>query len=86
MIHQNEMLSVPSIKWLGVYPTDIESFNLQSVSLTNLDRARIKSLLTRSYINSNKKLLQQVTDNKSTELTLLRYAGTTYIFIQFEKL
>jgi len=60
MVHQNEMLCVPSIKWLGVYPTDIVSLNLPSITLTSLDQERLKSLLKRSYINSNHKLLQQV--------------------------
>lgn len=60
MIFQNENLSVPSIKWLGVYPTDIVSLNLPSISLTDRDQAKIKSLLKRSYINSNDKLLHQV--------------------------
>lgn len=60
MIHQNEMLSIPSIKWLGVYPTDIVSLNLPSIPLTNLDRARLKSLSKRSYVNSNSNILQQV--------------------------
>lgn len=60
MIHQNEMLSVPSIKWFGVYPTDIISLNLPSISLTSEDQARLKSLIKRSYISSNYKLLQQV--------------------------
>lgn len=60
MIQQNEMLSVPSIKWLGVHPTDIRSLNLSSISLNNLDQARLKALLKRSYINSNGELLQQV--------------------------
>lgn len=64
MIHQNEMLNVPSIKWLGVHPTDITSLNLPSISLTTLDQGRLKSLLKRSYINSNYKLLQQVSKNK----------------------
>lgn len=60
MIHQNEMLCVPSIKWLGVYPTDIILLNLHSISLTDRDQAKVKSLLKRSYIISNDKLLQQV--------------------------
>lgn len=61
MIQQNEMLSVPSIKWLGVHPTDIRSLNLASISMNNLDQARLKALLKRSYINSsNSELLQQV--------------------------
>lgn len=60
MLHQNEMLSVPSIKWLGVHPKDIELLNLPNITLTNKDQAQIKSLLRRSYINSNHKLLRQV--------------------------
>lgn len=60
MVHQNDMLCVPSIKWLGVHPTDIVSLNLPSISLTNLDQDRVKSLLNRSYIHSNNKLLHQV--------------------------
>lgn len=60
MMHQNEMLSVPTIKWLGVYPTDIESLNLPSISLTSLDHTKVKSLLKRSYISSNHKLSRQV--------------------------
>ncbi|XP_015363355.1 PREDICTED: meiotic recombination protein SPO11 [Diuraphis noxia] len=64
MVHQNEMLCVPSIKWLGIYPTEIESLNLPSIALTNLDKDRLKSLLKRSYINTNYKLLQQVSITK----------------------
>lgn len=60
MFYQNEMLSVPTIKWLGVHPTDIESFNLPSISLAIADQQRVKSLLKRSYINSNHKILHQV--------------------------
>jgi len=60
MVHQNEMLSVPSIKWLGVHPTDIESLNLPSISLTSMDQTRVQSLLKRTYINSNHNLLHQV--------------------------
>lgn len=64
MVHQNDMLCVPSIKWLGVYPAEIESLNLPSIALTNLDKDRLKSLLKRSYINTNYKLLQQVSITK----------------------
>lgn len=60
MVHQNDMLSVPSIKWLGVHPTDIESLNLPSISLTSMDQTRVQSLLKRTYINSNHNLLHQV--------------------------
>ncbi|VVC34577.1 Meiotic recombination, Spo11,Topoisomerase 6 subunit A/Spo11, TOPRIM domain,Spo11/DNA topoisomerase VI [Cinara cedri] len=60
MIQQNEMLSVPSIKWLGVHPTDIQLLDLPSIPLNNLDQARLKALLKRSYINSNYTILQQV--------------------------
>lgn len=60
MIFQNENLSVPSIKWLGVYPSDIVSLNLPNIALTDRDKKKLKSFLKRSYINSNDKLLQQV--------------------------
>lgn len=60
MFYQNEMLSVPTIKWLGVHPTDIISLNLPSISLTNIDQERMNSLLKRPYINSNNKILHQV--------------------------
>jgi len=60
MVHQNDKLNVPSIQWIGVYPSEIVSLNLPSVSLTKVDQARTTSLLKRSYINTNSKLLQQV--------------------------
>ncbi|XP_026820261.1 meiotic recombination protein SPO11 [Rhopalosiphum maidis] len=83
MVHQNEMLCVPSIKWLGVYPTDIVSLNLPSITLTNLDQERLKSLLKRSYINSNHKLLQQVLMlhnlNRKSEIESLTTFTQTYL-------
>ncbi|XP_025203511.1 meiotic recombination protein SPO11 [Melanaphis sacchari] len=83
MIHQNEMLCVPSIKWLGVYPTDIVSLNLPSITLTNLDQDRLKSLLKRPYINSNHKLLEQVLMlcdlNRKSEIESLTTFTQTYL-------
>lgn len=68
MAHQNDTLSVPSIRWIGVYPSEIVSLNLPSISLTNMDQERIVSLLKRYYIKSNSKLLQQVLKFKQKEL------------------
>lgn len=76
MVHQNEMLSVPSIKWLGVYPKDIELLNLPSIPLSIRDQALVKSLLKRSYISSNHKLLQEVRKELFYLYTFIRFLIT----------
>ncbi|XP_050530565.1 meiotic recombination protein SPO11 [Daktulosphaira vitifoliae] len=83
MCHQNDMLSVPSIKWLGVHPMDITSLNLSCIPMGDLDHLRIESLLKRPYINSNYQILQQILAlkklNKKSEIESLTEFTSTYL-------
>ncbi|XP_050439053.1 meiotic recombination protein SPO11 [Adelges cooleyi] len=83
MAHQNEMLSVPCIKWLGVHPSDIVSLNLPTTPLSVLDRLKIESLLKRPYIRSNHQILQQLLAlkylNKKAEIESLTTFTSSYL-------
>lgn len=42
---------MPSIKWIGVYPSEIERLNLVKLPLTGRDNKKINDLMKRPYIN-----------------------------------
>lgn len=42
---------MPSIKWIGVYPSEIEPLNLVKLPLTGRDNKKINDLMKRPYIN-----------------------------------
>lgn len=66
MSHQSELLAVPSIRWLGIYPSEIEKFYNANEPLTRKDISKLKDLLNRPYIKDEpllKKEIQVLLDN-----------------------
>lgn len=47
MAYSSESLAVPSIRWIGLYPSDIEKFGIRSLPMTAEDNKKLKSLLKR---------------------------------------
>lgn len=57
-------LAIPSIRWIGVYPSEIKQLNLQSLPLTKEDICRLDSMMKRSYIS--KKIFKELIVLKKT--------------------
>lgn len=48
--HLSHQLALPSLKWLGVFPSEIGLYNLQSSQLNERERIKIKAMLRRPYL------------------------------------
>lgn len=60
MSHYSECLVTPDIKWLGVHPSDIQTYNIASLPLQQADLLKLQSLRDKMSVTANKKLLKQV--------------------------
>lgn len=49
----SESLVVPSIRWLGIFPSDIKKFGIKSIPLNAEDKRKLQNLLDRPYINDH---------------------------------
>ncbi|XP_026687962.1 meiotic recombination protein SPO11-like, partial [Diaphorina citri] len=52
-------LACPEIQWLGIHPTDIRHWVIPTIPMTERDLSKLRHLLTRPFIMSNKKLLKE---------------------------
>lgn len=48
-----EALAVPSVRWLGIFPSDIRKFGIQSIALTAEDNRKLDNILNRPFINDH---------------------------------
>ncbi|XP_036360700.1 meiotic recombination protein SPO11-like isoform X1 [Octopus sinensis] len=58
-----ESLAVPTLKWLGLFPSDIKRLGIpenQLIPVTEADIAKAKSLKNRSFVKSNRLWLQEL--------------------------
>lgn len=53
MSNLSESLVVPSIRWLGIFPSDIKKFGIKSIPLTEEDKRKLQNLLNRPYVNDH---------------------------------
>ncbi|XP_049292128.1 meiotic recombination protein SPO11 [Anopheles funestus] len=49
MVHQQRSLAVPSMRWIGLFPSDIELLGLQGVPLRDRELKRIEQMIKRPY-------------------------------------
>lgn len=47
----SDALAIPSIRWIGVYPSEIKDLSLLSLPMTKDDICRIDSMIKRPYIS-----------------------------------
>uniref|UniRef100_A0A182WFZ1 DNA topoisomerase (ATP-hydrolyzing) n=1 Tax=Anopheles minimus TaxID=112268 RepID=A0A182WFZ1_9DIPT len=66
MVHQQRSLAVPSMRWIGLFPSDIELLGLQGVPLRDRELKRIEQMIKRPYTEGH---IQR-------ELLLLRQLAT----------
>ena len=62
MAWTSEPVAVPSIRWIGVHPTDFEYLDTdeQLISLSRVDRIKLNSLIQRPYMEHCPELLEQL--------------------------
>jgi hypothetical protein len=60
MSHRSDDLAVPSVRWLGVHPTDIARLGMEAQPFSETDVNKLRKLLLRSYISSHAALRDQV--------------------------
>lgn len=53
MSNLSDSLAVPSIRWIGVLPSDIQKFGIKSIPMTGEDRRKLESLMKRPGLNDN---------------------------------
>lgn len=73
----SDELAIPSIRWIGVYPSEIKKFNLLALPLTHGDVVRLNSLLKRPYLSKKiykELLILQKAANKSEVEALISSA------------
>ena len=61
--HESSYLTCPVIRWLGVFPKDVEEVNVkeeQLIKLSENDRKKAIDMTKRSYIRNNPQLLEQL--------------------------
>lgn len=51
MVRKSAELTVPSIKWIGVYPSEIEALDLVKVPLSAVDNKKINDMLERRVLH-----------------------------------
>ncbi|KAM0733932.1 Meiotic recombination protein SPO11 [Formica fusca] len=62
LCRQNESLTCPNARWLGIHPSESIILGVKTISLTKTDFVKLKSIETRTYVN----------DAISKELSILR--------------
>jgi DNA topoisomerase VI subunit A len=53
MAYDGYRLSTPNIHWLGLRPTDLESYHLDSEEILKTDLATANNLLSESFVQNN---------------------------------
>ncbi|XP_059086270.1 meiotic recombination protein SPO11-like isoform X2 [Tigriopus californicus] len=61
MTWSQELLPVPIMKWIGIFPSDIHQFSREHLKpLSKVDCAKIRSLLQRPYVEAHPELKQEI--------------------------
>lgn len=53
MSHNSDNLAVPSIRWLGILPSDVSKLCIPTANLTIDDKSKIKYILKRPYVSED---------------------------------
>lgn len=53
MSNLSDVLAVPSIRWMGIFPSDITKFGIKSMPTTVEDNRKLQNILDRPYISDH---------------------------------
>lgn len=81
MSNLSSELAVPSIRWLGIFPSDIKKFGIKSVPLTQEDKRKLQNILNRPYINDHvhRELLIMKQINLKAEIEGISDSSCSYL-------
>lgn len=77
----SQVLAVPSVRWLGVFPSEIKDFGIKSVLLTAEDKRKLQNLIDRPFINDNihRELLVMRENNLKAEIEGISDSSCSYL-------
>ncbi|XP_065203351.1 meiotic recombination protein SPO11 [Planococcus citri] len=55
-----DKLATPNIRWLGIHPSDLESYAVETLTLEEHEKNKLRSLAKKEWVVQNKELLKQV--------------------------
>lgn len=81
MSNLSNELAVPSIRWLGIFPSDIKKFGIKSIPLTQEDKRKLQNILNRPYINDDvhRELLIMKQINLKAEIEGISDSSCSYL-------
>lgn len=76
-----EALAVPSVRWLGIFPSDIRKFGIQAIALTAEDIRKLDNILNRPFINDHvhRELLLMKQANVKAEIEGISNSSCSYL-------
>lgn len=76
-----EELAVPTMRWLGVFPSDIRKFGIRAMPLTQEDKRKLDNILNRPFINDHvhRELLIMKETNVKAEIEGISEISFTYL-------
>ena len=75
-------LAIPSLQWVGVYPSELIAHNVVTHQLSDYDLKKIDSLLKRPYVVNNDRLENEIEILKSWNIKAEVediYLGSNYV-------
>lgn len=83
--HEADYLAIPSLKWIGIKPSDIDTFDLSSQPLTDDDIKKVEMLLERPYVceKIQKELKFLLNEKKKAEIEALYLFSSSYLIDQY---
>lgn len=67
MSHNSENLAVPSMVWLGIMPSEIDSLDIPTIPMSKQDEKKVTEMLKRPYINPVLKRELQILLNRQVK-------------------
>lgn len=85
MVRKSGELTVPSIKWIGVYPSEIEALNLTKLPLSGTDNKKINDMLERRCLPEDVQRELRVAQGArvKTEIEGLYEKGGNYLIDEY---
>lgn len=81
MSHNSDNLAVPSIRWLGILPSDVSKLCIPTSQLTVDDKSKIKDIIKRPYMSED--ILKEITilseRNEKAEIESLANLSPNYL-------
>lgn len=87
MSYCNDELAVPSLKWIGVFPSDIKKFGVRTIPFGDKDDGKLDALMNRSVISNQlyRELLIMKHSQHKSEIEGIAESSCSYLIDVFLK-